>query len=205
MVATAIASEIAQSESPVGMSMADFMREYDQHGPFELLDDGERVSLSPTKLTHGMVTKALFLAINDHCTAHQLGEVYAEMAFALADTSNWVKGSRVPDILFIRVARLAAYKQNTPDWKDKPLVLVPDLVVEIVSPTDEPDKVIKKIALYLADGVPLVWLLDLAEKKVGVYHPDKPLPTVLSIGDSLDGGEVIPGFSLPVATLFNID
>lgn len=205
MVAPAIAPETTKAEPPVGMSMADFIREYDAHGPFELLNGGERVSLSPTKLTHGMVSRALFLALNAHCVANAPGEAFTEIAFTLTDTGDWVKGSRVPDIMFIRADRFAAYKQNTPDWKDKPLILVLDLVVEIVSPTDQPDKIIKKIALYLADGIPLVWLLDQGEKKVGVYRADKPLPTVLTTDNVLDGGGVIPGFRLPVATLFNLD
>ncbi|MHB8625070.1 MAG: Uma2 family endonuclease [Aggregatilineales bacterium] len=203
MVATTIATEITQPEPTVGMSMADFFCEYDEHGPFELLN-GEIIRLSPTKLPHSLITHILRDAINDHCRAPGFGLALSEIPFVLSDKSDWVKGSRVPDVLFIRADRLAAYKQNMPDWENKPLILVPDLVVEIVSPTDQPDKVLGKVALYLADGVPLVWVLDRTEQTIAVYRADKRQPTLLSIGDSLDGGDVIPGFSLPIATLFDI-
>jgi Uma2 family endonuclease len=203
MVATTVATEITQPQSTVGMSLADFYREYDEHGPFELLN-GEIIRLSPTKLMHNLITHILRDALNDYCREPKLGIALIETPFILSDKPDWVTGSRVPDILFLRADRYTAYKQNTPDWKDKPLILVPDLVVEVVSPTDQPDKVLGKAALYLTDGVPLVWVLDRDEQKVSVYRADKRQPTVLSIGDSLDGADVIPGFRLPIATLFDI-
>ncbi|MHB8625069.1 MAG: Uma2 family endonuclease [Aggregatilineales bacterium] len=192
------------TERLVGMSMADFFREYDEHGPFELLN-GEIIRLSPQKITHGLIMRVLFVALYEYCVAHALGEVFNEITFVLSDKSDWVKGSRVPDILFVSAERYVAYKQNTPDWKDKPLILVPDLAVEIVSPTDKPDSILEKIGLYLGDGVRLVWVIDPQRQMVAVYHAGNWQPVLLTAHDALNGEDILPGFSLPIATLLEAE
>jgi Uma2 family endonuclease len=57
------------------------------------------------------------------------------------------------------------------------------------------------IAMNLAAGVKLVWLVDPASQTVTIFRLDEP-PTKLGVGDTLDGGEVLPGFSVAVAELF---
>jgi Uma2 family endonuclease len=192
------------AEPLVGMSLADFYREYDEHGPFELLN-GEIIHLSPQKITHGLIMRVLFLALHARCVANALGEVFTEMTFALSDKSDWVKGSHVLDILFVSAERYATYKQHIPDWKDKPLMVVPDLVEEIVSPTDRPDSVLGKISLYLGDGVRQLWVIDPLRQTVAVYHAGNWQPVVLTARDALNGEDALPGFSLPIATLLEAE
>ncbi len=183
------------------LPLEEFVRLYDQEGPFEYID-GERVAVSPNVTGPGIVTKKLYFALARHCEGKGLGEVFSELPFVLSDTPNWVTGSRVPDIMFFTAERLSAYKASTPDWQDKPFILVPDLVVEIVSPTDRYSDVLEKVARYLNDGVKVVWVVNRQLRNVVIHQAGSKQQTTLQADDMLDGGEVVPGFTLPVASLF---
>ena len=77
----------------------------------------------------------------------------------------------------------------------------PDLAVEMISPTDEPAEIAKKQELYRRAAVPLVWWVYPDRRTVGVYQHGQ-LVAELGEGDDLDGGDVLPGFRLPVAEIF---
>jgi Uma2 family endonuclease len=188
-------------ERTIGMTVDEFVNLYDEKGPFELVD-GEIISMSPPTYGHGFASRKLFIPLANFVEAHKLGEVVTEIPFVLSDESNWVKGSRVPDIMFVLAERIAAYKAQTPDWRKKPLVLVPDLVVEIVSPTDRYSEVQKKVARYLTDGVQMVWVVDPEQRTVVVYRAGSNQQTRVTENESLDGGEIIPGFTISVASIF---
>ncbi|MHB8625903.1 MAG: Uma2 family endonuclease [Aggregatilineales bacterium] len=183
------------------MSLREFERRYDQDGPFELIN-GEIKPISPTKSRHSVVTRTVFLVLHQYCTTHGLGEVFSETVFVLTDSRNWVKDSFVPDVLFFSAGRLATYKTATPDWADKPFVLVPELVVEVLSPTDRTGDVLEKVAAYLKAGVFIVLVIDAEQHRVVIYRANSTEPRILIAADMLDGIEAIPGFALPVAALF---
>ncbi len=188
-------------EHVAGMTIGDFVRLYEDEGPFELID-GERIHLSPPLMKHVKTTHNLLFDLHLHVKKHHLGEVFSETPFVVAHTSNWVRGSRVPDLLFVAAERFADYQTQVPDWQDKPLVLVPDLVAEIVSANDRYTEIAEKVRRYLEDGVQVIWLVDPFERIVIVYTAGSNQQTRLTEGDALDGGSVIPGFSMPVAALF---
>jgi Uma2 family endonuclease len=77
----------------------------------------------------------------------------------------------------------------------------PDLAVEILAPDETPKDYARKVREYLAWGVTLVWLIDPNSRTVWVYRKGRK-PKRLSENDELDGEDVIPGFRLPVARLF---
>lgn len=186
-----------------GMALGEFVRLYDQEGPFELIR-GERIPKLPNVARHNVTARAAFVALYTDVQQKQSGEVFSEAPFILPGTysPNWVRDSRIPDVMFISSARLAAYKAQTPDWQDKPFIIVPDLVIEVVSPNDRFSEVNEKIDLYRADGVRLIWLIDPQRQTVAVYTPEHELPDIKRLDDSLDGGDVLPGFTLPVRQLF---
>jgi len=184
-----------------GMTIDDFIRRYDSEGPFELIE-GEIRPVSPTVLGHNICTRAVFRPVDDFVIEHQLGEVFTEAPFVLEYTSNWVTGSRVPDVMFVTAERMIAYKQQVPDWASKPLILVPDLVVEVVSPGDKYIEVEEKVARYLEDGVKLIWVVDPQIQTVKVYPLGSSQFTRLTAADTLDGGDVLPEFTLAVKDLF---
>ncbi len=183
------------------MTLAEFIRLYDDEGPFEYVN-GERIALSPSVTGHIVVARALLLALHNYAVSKGLGEVFMEGPFVLMDSSNWVKGSRVPDIMYFSAERLSTYKASTPDWRDKPFLIVPDLAVEILSPSDRFGDVHDKVTGYLADGVQMVWVINRQEKTVQMHRQGSAQYITLFAEGTLDGGTLIPGFTLPVAKLF---
>lgn len=103
----------------------------------------------------------------------------------------------IPDVAFISKATLPEATPRIPE-------VVPDLVVEVVSPNDRMHEVDAKIAMYQEYGVPLVWVVLPNRSVVRVYNlAERGVSRDVGIGDALDGGEALPGFRLPVAEIFD--
>jgi Uma2 family endonuclease len=104
---------------------------------------------------------------------------------------------RIPDVSFISWNHLPDQRipaQRLPD-------LTPDLAVEILSEGNTPGEMDRKMRDYFFSGTRLVWYIDPQRRTVRVYtSPDQCVE--LSDRDTLDGGVVLPGFSLPLAQLF---
>lgn len=101
--------------------------------------------------------------------------------------------SRMPDIPFSTAKRPLVREGGVP--------AMPDLAVEIKSPTDTVRQLREKAAYYLEHGVRLVWLIYPAHRVVEVYQPDADLE-FLTMSDTLTVGDVLPGFAMPVAEIF---
>lgn len=185
----------------IGMSLEDFIRAYDQEGPFELID-GERINLVPTVSEHSELIKWLYDLLRDRERADGQVRVYFETPYVLVYSSSWVKGARVPDIMVYRADRLAAYKQQDSEWNKKPFVLVPDLCIEVVSQNDIYTEVDEKVSRYLADGVLLVWVLN--PRTESVYTHQQGSVGKLTDADMLEGGSIVPGFKVAVKDIFAI-
>jgi Uma2 family endonuclease len=129
--------------------------------PFEIIN-GERIPRLPHVFGHSEVIRHLFILLDRFVQAHNLGEVFSETTFILpdADDSDWVEGSRIPDLMFFAGDRLAKYKADHANYRVRPIALVPDFVIEVVSPTDKVSELDEKIDAYLADGVRLIWTVD---------------------------------------------
>lgn len=112
-----------------------------------------------------------------------------------ADGGYMVSGERyIPDVAFISKA-----KQREPSHEAyNPQA--PDLVVEVVSPTDTPKDITDKVANYLAAGT-VAWVIHPEKQEAKVYQPGLPVKTILLDG-VLDGGDVLPGFKLPLKDIF---
>jgi Uma2 family endonuclease len=95
---------------------------------------------------------------------------------------------------FITTARL---QPMTGKYYEMP----PDLAVEVVSPNDGAHQIRHKADQYLAAGTRLVWVIYPEGRLVDVYQPDHD-PHPFKMGDTLDGGNVLPGFTLPVKAIF---
>jgi Uma2 family endonuclease len=130
--------------------------------------------------------------LNEHVQRLGLGTVLVEAGYVLRRMPDTVRG---PDISFVSVARLPS--NQIPETF---IPGAPDLAVEIISPSSRWSEVEEKVADYLAGGARLVWLVDPRERRVVVRYPDRA-PAVLAENDTLDGEDVVPGFTLPVAEL----
>jgi len=100
----------------------------------------------------------------------------------------------LPDVAFVSKARQPEPSHETYN------PLPPDLAVEVLSPSDQPDVMRLKLANYLAAGT-VVWVVNPETRTVEVYTPDKRAYRLGADG-TLDGGEVLPGLALPVKDLF---
>ncbi len=187
-----------------GMSWDDFSRIWDEMGPFELIN-GEVVPVGTKSYTHIRILRRLNLAINNFAAAGNLGEGYTEGTFIRPGTTNrnWVRGSRIPDFMFYAQARLDAYDATLQESDDaRPPALIPDLVVEVISKTDGFFVVEEKIEGYLQDGVQLVWVITPPLRLIYVHSAGSNSIQKLGQGQSLAGGDVLPGFTLAVNEVF---
>lgn len=80
--------------------------------------------------------------------------------------------------------------------------IVPDIVLEVVSPNDLAGEVQAKVCEYQGVGVPIVWLVFPTTRTVYFFRHGSKLIDQLGSGDTLTGDDVLPGFSVPVADLF---
>lgn len=102
---------------------------------------------------------------------------------------------RKPDASFVAAARLAGARVQGN------MKIAPDLAVEVISPNDEAEEVEEKVADYRSAGMKLVWLLFPKTKTILIRRLDRTCAELDETG-TLDGEDVVPGFTCPVADLF---
>ena len=105
---------------------------------------------------------------------------------------------REPDVYFVSAERLPLDDQS-----DGYLEVVPELVVEIVSPNDVQQDVREKIEMWLEHGVSMALEVRPATRAIVVHRPGASA-VALTSNDVLDGGDVLPGFSLPLSEIFDL-
>jgi Uma2 family endonuclease len=104
---------------------------------------------------------------------------------------------RIPDVSFIAWDRLPNHK-----LPDKPIsALAPDLAIEVLSPSNTPGEMRRKLHDYFTAGVRLVWYVDPHARTATVYEAEDRKVELGEAG-SLSGGDLLPGFELSLATLF---
>jgi Uma2 family endonuclease len=104
---------------------------------------------------------------------------------------------RIPDVAFASWDRFPGRERPTAPIPH----LAPDLVVEVLSRSNTPAEMKRKLGEYFSAGVRLVWLVDPKKETVRV-HTSVDQSVLLKMGQSLDGGDVLPGFSLSLQKLF---
>lgn len=186
----------------IGMPLDEFIEQGNSQR-FELIN-GKRILKMPETFGHSELTRTLFLVLDAHAQSQSQGEVFSNTTFILpnGDDPNWVTGSRIPDLIFYAGNRIATNEAEHPDHWGKPLALVPDLVIEVVSPNDKVSEMDEKIDAYLLDGVRLIWVIDPQRRKAVVYAPDAEQPLHLAKDAVLDGGDGLPGFQIVLSKLF---
>lgn len=173
---------------------ADELLQLDADGERHELIDGVLITMPPTGDEHGGIVAAITEPLRRHVRTNRLGIVRAgETGFLLSVDPDTV---RAPDVAFISRERVEAdgpvrgYRRGAPD-----------LAVEVASPTDRYTEVEEKVALWLRHGARMVVVVNPRRRTVAVYRSPTQV-RILTIGDILDGEGVIPGWSLPVADIF---
>jgi Uma2 family endonuclease len=104
---------------------------------------------------------------------------------------------RIPDLSFISQARLAQHRAE----RAPILPLAPDLAIEVLSEGNTAREMTRKVREFFASGSRLVWLVDPRNRTVAIYtSPTESV--ILTEKQTLTGGEVLPGFRLPLRKLF---
>ena len=141
-----------------------------------------------------MIAGEIFGLLRNHVRSLGLGQVFAaETGFTLQRNPDTV---RAPDAAFVAKDRMP--QGETPDGY---LALAPDLAIEVISPNDRPRAVREKVADWLNAGTRLVWVIYPSSRTVTVHRPPSSVEE-LGGEDTLDGAEVVPGFTCRVEELF---
>ena len=168
------------------MSVDDLDRlagDIDRH---DLIKDDLR-TISPAGGTHGKLANRAGRFSGDVVDEHRLGMVYgSKTGFILAPSMAFIQTSRLPD----------------PDDEEGFVPVVPDLVLEIVSPSNRMNDVTDTVLTCLNAGVRMVLILQPRQCLLTVHCPGHD-PHMLHATDTFDGDDVLPGISLPMSSVFN--
>jgi len=152
--------------------------------------------MSPSGARSSMVVSNIGYELRHYVQAQKLGAVIlGEAGYVLERDPDTVVA---PDVAFVRQDRLP-----DPIPERGYFLIAPDLVVEVISPTDEPGDSRRKQALYDRVAIPMVWWIDPLRRTISVHIPGQPVRH-LTESDDLDGLHVVPGFSIPLKTIFEV-
>ncbi|NJS42056.1 Uma2 family endonuclease [Candidatus Gracilibacteria bacterium] len=185
-----------QLEKPVERKIwtdAEFMA-LDRDGHRYELVNGELIDMGNSGAKHGYICSILMILLGGYVRLQNLGAMFdSSTAFKMKSGNK-----RSPDISFMAKERL----QGLDDLPDGFLEGAPDLAVEILSPSNTVEEIDRKLIEYFDNGSRLVWVVHPKQKYVLVYRSAEEPDRLLKSADSLDGEEIVPGFTLSVADLF---
>lgn len=153
------------------------------------LIDGELVEKMPS-FTPSRIAMNISFFFKLYLREHPLGYVTGADGGYIMPNGNVL----IPDVGYISKVRL-------PEEPEREAPVPPDLAVEVKSPTDSKRAMRRKAERYLELGTRIVWLVFPDEQQVEVYLSNEDVKTV-GVDGTLEGGEVLPGFTLSVRELF---
>lgn len=167
--------------------------EITEPGRYDVID-GDLYQMPPAGGEHGEIEMTIGALLWQFVRHHRLGKVYSgDTGFILSrDPLVWLS----PDAAFVRADRLPP-----PEERAGFLPLAPDLAVEIVSPSDRPALVSRKVQEYLRAGTRLVWVVEPRTRTITIHRLDQPA-SVYTATDEIDAGDILPGFRVAVTDLF---
>ena len=176
------------------MTADDLLRMPDDGWRYELVQ-GELRRMPPPGYQHGRTASRIGVSLSVHVDSHNLGVVLAaETGFLLSSNPDEV---RAADVSFVSNQRLAAATFQ----REKYFPGAPDLLFEVLSPSDTYTAVQEKVLLWLRSGAHIVVLVD-TERQLFVVHQPHSEPEILGFSDSFAAQELIPGWSFPVRDAF---
>ena len=179
------------------MTMADYLAYPDDDSYQYELVDGVLVRMAGTRPEAGDATRALLFPLAAYVEAHGLGVVTLPDEVYDFERRGQSNTGLLPDVGFYYASRAPLVTPH------EPRPFAPDLAAEVAGGSQRQADMDAKARRYLRGGTALVWAVWPERRQVDVWHRDdrEPLAT-LDEGDHLDGLDVVPGFTLPVARLF---
>lgn len=163
--------------------------------------DGEIVQMSPVGGRHHFIGGNIYRVLDRHVMERDLGHVFMDgLLFLLRKEGRGIKGAQVPDVAFVRKTDIPA------NWNiDKPFPGAPTLAVEVMSPDDKTEEVLTHVRRYLEAGTEQVWVVYPKEQELHQYVRGLPDQVRVYQGDdTLDGGDLLPGFVLKMQDVFTL-
>ena len=156
--------------------------------------NGVRVEREPMGAFETVLASWLCHLLNSFAVGRKLGLAVSQVLFVLNAQQNL---QRRPDVAFVSYARWpTAAVAREAAWN-----VVPDLAIEVVSPSNLAEEIDRKITDYFQAGVRLVWVFYPDSGRVYVYQSPTQV-SILARTDTLEGGEVLPGLQLPIVQLY---
>lgn len=186
------ASRVRVNPSPGHATVQDVLDVHAHEKRLCELVDGTLVE-KPMGLKESMIALALASALRAFVLPRNLGLVTGESGMMRIFAAL----VRIPDVAFISWGRLAGGKVPS----DPVPLLAPDLAVEVLSASNTRREMERKRREYFGAGVRLVWMIDIEARTVDVYTSPEG-PVTLTQAQTIDGGDVLPGFALPLRELF---
>jgi Uma2 family endonuclease len=171
-------------------TIADLMKTPKDGFKYELVD-GE-ILMSPAGMRHSEIALTIGSLIREFLREHPVGRVYSSDVGIQFPSGN----VRSPDVTYVGNGKL-------PDGRSPETYgeVIPDLAVEVLSPSDRLKEVGRKIGEYFENGVPLVWLVDPAQQTVTIYRSLSNVEQ-RTAAETIDAEPVLPGFSAQVRSFF---
>ena len=171
----------------------EFERLADELGPCELID-GEVRTLSPGGFRHSSTAQRIAFLLGGFVSEHKLGRVLGcEVGIHISQNPPRSRGA---DVVFISYKRLPLGAEP-----EGFLTVAPELVVEVFGLRDSWERLNEKVADYHRIGVDMVWVADPFTRTVRKF-PRGGKPEIVHEGGTIDGGAILPGFSVPVVRFF---
>ena len=180
---------------PKLLTAADLLRLYSQGVRGELIR-GVLHKTMPSGQEHGELAMYIGTLLNVFAKPRRLGRVIGSDAGVILERDP--DTVREPDVAFISYRKSPRGVRNT-----RYAQVIPELVVEIRSPRDSAFDLAEKALMWIEHGVLTVWAVDPDARTVDVYRAGSPV-VALADGDTLDGGDVLPGFSCAVSDVFDL-
>ena len=175
------------------MTLDEFL-ELPETEPYSEFICGEVVQKSMPSLLHSRLAIVLGSMLNSLVMATGAGWVVTEARHAQRAESR----AYLPDVGVILMANLPKTRR---EFERGPVERVPDFAIEILSPDDRPGRVAEKLAFYLRNNTPLVWVVDPIERTIDAHRPNLP-STTHAVGDVITAAPVLPDFVLDLEKLF---
>lgn len=154
---------------------------------------GRIIPLMPTGHRRGYFEVLIAALLYNFVRLHKLGRVVGgEVGIYTGRNPDTV---RAADAAFISHQRFAQVQSRSY------LDVCPELLVEVLSPDDTWSEVHQKLAEYFAVGAQIIWVLDPRLEQIHVYHSLEQV-TLLTKMDTLTGGDLLPGFNVPLTEIF---
>jgi Uma2 family endonuclease len=188
MMTTATTTKLVTADELLGMP------DPPSGGRYELVR-GRLIEVSPPSTRSNEVAGELIRRLGNHIREYKRGRFGgSEGGFLLSSNPDTV---RAPDVWLVRAERVSSGRMP-----DRFFAGAPDLVVEVLSPTDRTGDIWQRVGQYLDAGSHLVWVID-PNTEAAAAFPADGFPIIIGSDGTLDGGDVVPGFVLPLRELFD--